>query len=315
MTAYVARRLLQAVPMVLGLTLIVFLLLQLAPGSPAAYLVPTDVHDPTQQQRIIHQLGLDRPVYVQYWDWLTRALHGDFGNAYTYGVPVTEIIGQRLGATLQLQIAAILFSVVVAIPLGVVSAVRRYGLLDHVVTTLSLFGLSMPNFWFALLLILTFSIHLGWVPTFGNGADASSLPQHATYFVLPVLVLGLATVPWYSRFMRASLLDVLQQDYIRCARARGVPERVVIAKHALKPAVLPVVTIIGLSLPRLVGGSVIVETIFAWPGLGNLAYDSILRKDFPVVMALTLLTSAFVIVLNLVVDVVYTILDPRISYG
>ncbi len=314
MSTYILRRVFQGIPMLLGLSAIVFVLLHVAPGSPAAYLLPTDALDPGQERRLIHQLGLDQPIWTQYFGWLLRALHGDFGTAYSYGVPVTEVITERLPATLQLQIAAISFSILLAIPVGVIAAVRRYSRLDHVVTTTSLFGLSMPNFWFALILILLLSVQLGWLPTFGNGADAGSPIERVPFFVMPILVLGLATVPWYSRFMRSSMLDVLQQDYIRCARARGVPEWLVLFKHALKPAILPVVTIIGLSLPRLVGGSVIVETIFAWPGIGRLAYDSILRRDFPVVMALTLLTGAFVILLNMVMDLIYTQLDPRISY-
>ena len=314
MSAYIVRRLLQAIPMLFGISVVVFALLQLAPGSPVAYLIPTQALDPDQQRRIAHQLGLDLPVWMQYWQWLTRVLHGDFGTAYTYGVPVSQLILDRLPATLELQVAAILFSIIVAIPVGVLAAVKRYSRIDHLVTTTSLFGLSMPNFWFALILIQIFSLRLGWLPTFGDGSNAGTIVDRFPYFVMPVLVLGLATVPWYARFMRSSMLDVLQQDYIRAACARGVPERLVLFRHALKPAILPVITVIGLSLPRLVGGSVIVETIYAWPGIGRLAYDSILRKDFPVVMALTLLTAAFVIVLNLVMDVVYTQLDPRISY-
>lgn len=312
MIAYVVRRLLQMVPMLLGLSILVFGLMQLAPGSPTTYLLPVDLQDPEQEQRLIESLGLDRPVWVQYTHWLGALLTGDFGTAYSYGQPVLDVIASRLVPTLQLQVSAITFSILLAVPVGVIAAVRRYSKVDHLVTTTSLFGLSMPNFWFALMLILVFSVHLGILPTFGTGEGP--LITRWPYFVMPLLVLGLATIPWYARFMRANMIETLQQDYIRAARARGFSDARVVLRHAFKPAVLPVITIVSLSLPRLVGGSVIVETIFAWPGLGRLAYDSILRQDYPVVMALTLLTGAFVMLVNLVTDLVYTMVDPRISY-
>ncbi len=279
MTLYVLRRLGQTIAMLWGLTIIVFALLQLAPGGPEEYLVPNNLTDPGQKQRIIHQLGLDQPMLTQYWHWLTEIVRGDFGTAYSYGQPVLKVIASRLAPTLELQVVVILLSIAVAIPIGVIAAVRRYSGVDHVVTTASLFGLSMPNFWFALLLILLFSVKLQWLPAYGNGSGLllGSIP----YFVLPTLVLGLALVPWYARFMRASMIETLQQDHIRTARA----------------------------------GSVIVESIFAWPGLGRLAYDSIVRQDFPLVMGLAVLTGGFVMLANLVVDLLYTVIDPRVVYG
>jgi len=309
---YIIRRLLLLIPMLLGLSVIVFGLLQLAPGNPAVYLLPQQATDPAQLQRITHQLGLDQPFYVQYWHWIGRILHGDFGTAYTYGQPVLHVIATRFKPTFELQIVAISFSLLFALPIGIIAAVKRYSKVDHAVTTVSLFGLSMPDFWFALMLMLLFGIKLGVLPTFSPGTG--SLLHRWTYFVMPVLVLGLATIPWYARFVRSSMIETLQQDYIRAARGRGVSERRIIFKHALKPSTLPVLTIFGLSLARLVGGSVIVETIFAWPGLGGLAYESILRKDYPIVMALTLLTGGFIMLLNLAMDVTYRLVDPRIQY-
>jgi len=294
------------------LTIVVFLLLQLAPGSPVTYLLPQNIADPDQERRLIATLGLDQPVWAQYWHWLVRLLHGDFGTAYSYSEPAISVINERLGPTLQLQIAAIVFSLLIAVPVGIISAVRRYRPIDHILTTGSLFGLSLPNFWFALMLIMLLSTRWHLLPTFGAGTG--SLATRAPYFVMPLLVLGLATVPWYARFMRANMIDTLRQDYVRAARARGVPEHRIVMRHALKPAVLPVITIVGLSLPRLVGGSVVVETISAWPGLGRLAYDSIQRKDYPVIMALVLLTGAFVMLINLFTDILYTVVDPRINY-
>jgi peptide/nickel transport system permease protein len=312
MGSYIARRLLLVIPMLLGLSVIVFGLLQLAPGNPAVYFLPQQSNDPAQLQRITHQLGLDQPVWVQYWHWISLIVRGNFGTAYTYGQPVLDVIRSRLAPTLELQITAITFSLILAIPVGVIAAVRRYTKVDHTVTTVSLFGLSMPDFWFALMLMLLFGIKLGILPTFGPGTG--SILDRWRYFVMPVLVLGLATIPWYARFVRGSMIETLQQDYIRAARGRGVSEWRIIFKHALKPSTLPLLTIFGLSLARLVGGSVIVETIFAWPGLGSLAYESILRKDYPIVMALTLLTGGFIMLLNLAMDVVYRIVDPRIQY-
>ena len=304
----------QSVIMLWGLTIIVFGLLQLAPGSPADYLIPANITDPGQLHRIVAQMGLNRPVYVQYWHWFDGILHGNFGTAYSYGVPVTTLIGQNLLPTLQLQILVIVLSIAISIPIGVMAAVRRNRPFDHVVTTGTLFGLSMPNFWFALLLILLFSVKFRLLPAFGDDLQGSFL-RSWSYFVLPAAVLSLALIPWYARFTRASMSESMQQDYIRTARASGLPERRIVFRDALKPALLPVVTVIGLSLPRLVGGSVIVESIFAWPGLGRLAYNSIQTQDAPVVMALALLTGAFVMIANLIVDIIYVALDPRVTYA
>lgn len=312
MAGYIVRRLLQAIAMLWGLSLILFLLLQLAPGSPIDYLIPQDLVDVGQKERLIRQLGLDQPLPVQYWHWLVNVLHGNLGTAYTYGLPVTQLITSRLLPTIELQGVVIVVSILIAIPAGVYAAVRRYTAVDHTVTTASLFGLSMPNFWFALMLILLFSVKLAWLPVSGNGVLGQSALQNWNYFVLPVAVLSLALIPWYARFTRASMIETLQQDYILTARALGVRNSRIYFRNALKPAILPVVTIIGLSLPRLIGGSVVVESIFAWPGLGRLAYDSIQRHDFPVVMGLGLLTGAFVMVVNLIIDLLYVALDPRV---
>jgi peptide/nickel transport system permease protein len=299
--------------MVVGLSLILFALLQLAPGSPVEYLIPQTVTDPTQRERLIHSLGLDLPVWQQYWNWLAGLFHGDFGTAYTFGQPVLSVIGQRLGPTLQLQIVVILLSIVISILVGVTAAVKRYSIFDHLATSGSLFGLSMPSFWFALMLIMLFSVRLGWLPVSGNGSGGGVFTDW-NYFVLPVVVLVLALVPWYSRFIRSGMIETLGQDYILTAKAFGIRKSRIYFRYSLKPALLPALTIVGLSLPRLLGGSVVVETIFAWPGLGRLAYDSILRHDFPVVMSLGLLSGAFVMVVNLFIDLLYVAIDPRVTF-
>lgn len=311
MRRYVVKRLAHTALLLVTLTVVVFVLLQLAPGNPADYLVPQTVTDPGQRDQIIAELGLDQPPLVQYGEWVSGVVRGDFGVAYTYRQPALEIIASRLGPTLQLQIVVIVLSILLAIPAGVIAALRRDTATDHVITTSTLFGLSMPNFWFALLLIMFFSVRLQWLPAFGAGDDPSALANWKHY-VLPATVLCLALVPWYARFMRAGMIDNLDRDFVRTSRALGVRERRVLFRHALKPSLLPVITIVGLSLPRLIAGSVIVETIFAWPGVGRLAYDSIVRGDFPVVMALAVLTGAFVMVANLVTDIVYALVDPRV---
>lgn len=297
--------------MIIGLSLILFTLLQLAPGNAVDHLIPETVTDPGQRDRLIHQLGLDRSPPEQYWHWLVQLLHGDLGTAYSYGQPVLTVIDRSLWPTAQLQTTVIVLSILIAIPAGVVAAVKRYSLLDHTVTSGSLFGLSMPSFWFALMLIMLFSVRLKWLPVSGNGTGP--FWQNLDHFVLPVIVLSLALVPWYARFVRAGMIETLGQDYIMTAKAFGIRKSRINFRYALKPALLPTLTIIGLSLPRLIGGSVVVESIFAWPGLGRLAYDSIQRHDFPIVMGLGLLTGAFVMLANLVIDLLYVAIDPRVS--
>jgi peptide/nickel transport system permease protein len=313
-TAFIARRLVQAVPLLFGLSLLVFALIQLAPGDPTVFFLPEHVRDPSQRERVIRALGLDQPPHVQYLRWLGATLQGDFGTAWNFSEPVSHLIAQRLWPTVELQVVSILFSLALAIPIGVVSATRRNSWADHSVSAISLFGLSLPDFWFALMLMLGLSLHLNWLPTVGAGTG-QPVWQRAPYFVMPVIVLGLRTIPWYARFTRSSMLEVMAQDYVRTARAKGMGERRVVYYHTLRNALIPVVTIFGLSLSRLVGGSVIVESVFAWPGIGRLALDAVLRRDYPVILALTLLTGAFVTVSNLVIDVVYTLIDPRIRYA
>ncbi len=313
LTNYVIRRLLLVIPLLLGLSMIIFLLIHLAPGDPTTYFIPEEGLDTAARERIARHLGLDQPLHIQYYRWLVRAVQGDFGQSFGYGRPVVQVVMQRLPATLELQVAAISLSLILAIPIGVVSALKKYSTLDHGVTSFAFLGLSMPEFWFALMLMLLFSVHLGLTPVTGAGVGMPGL-HRIPYFILPTVVLGLRTLAWYARFMRSSMLDVIRQDYITTARAKGLSQRVVVYKHALKNAMLPMVTIVGMSLPRLIGGAVIVESIFAWPGIGRLMYDAVLRRDYPVLMALTTFTGAFVLVLNVVVDIIYAFLDPRISY-
>lgn len=313
--AYIIRRILTIIPLLLGLSLFLFILLHLTPGDPTVFYLPPDrAVDPAIRERVMARLGLDQPLYVQYWRWLTSALQGDFGFAYGYGEPVLSLIGGRMPATIRLQLMALALALVIAIPIGIISATRQYSLLDNLVTSFAFFGLSMPNFWFALVLIFFFAVQLNWLPSVGDGIE-KPFPESLLHLIMPALVLAFNDMALYARFMRSSMLEVIRQDYITTAKAKGLPQQAVLFRHAFKNAMLPMITIIGLSLPRLLGGSIIVESIFAWPGVGRLGYDAVLRRDYPTIMALTMLTAAVIMLINLLVDIAYSFADPRIVYG
>lgn len=316
MAAYVVRRILMVFPLLLGISMLIFLLIQLAPGDPTMYFLPESAEfevDPELRQRIIAELGLDQPIPIQYWRWLTSAVRGDFGNSFTHRIPVIQVIMSRLGHTFQLQLSALILSISIAIPVGVISAVKQYSVLDHTVTSLSMLGISIPNFWLALMLMLVFSLHLGWVPSSGSGYGLPAL-ERIRYFILPTIVLSFTHMASYVRFMRSSFLEEIRQDYVRTARAKGLRDQVVLYRHVLRNAILPVITIIGMSLPRLLGGAIIVETIFAWPGIGRLSYNAVLRRDYPTIMGTTTMMATVVIMANLLTDVTYAFVDPRIKY-
>ncbi len=311
---YILGRLLMLAPLLLGLTIIIFAMIHLAPGDPSLAFLSEQANDPELRAQVRRNLGLDQPLPVQYWLWLSKVLQLDFGTAFTFNrKPVIELIGERLWPTIELQALALVVSLLIAIPLGIVSARRQYSLTDNVATAGSFLGLALPNFWVALLLQLAFGVALGWLPVSTPGQGAGGL-ERLKYFILPGIVLAFPLVAVFVRFMRSSMLEVINQDYIRTARAKGLAENIVTYRHALKNALLPMVTVVGTQIPRLLSGAVIVEYIFAWPGLGSLAYESILRRDYPVIMALTLLTGAAVLVVNLLVDLAYVFLDPRIAF-
>ncbi|MGD8466680.1 MAG: ABC transporter permease [Anaerolineae bacterium] len=314
MMRYVIRRLLIMIPLLLGLSLFVFILIRLAPGDPTVfYLPPERAADPAIRLKVMARLGLDQPLHIQYIRWLTSAIQGDFGYAYGYGEPVLKLIADHVPATVQLQLAALILALVVALPIGIISATRQYSLLDNSVTIFAFFGLSMPNFWFALMLMLLFAVKWDVLPAVGAGMGKPFL-ERIPYFVMPVVVLAFTYMAVYVRFMRSSMLENIRQDYVITARAKGLRERSVLFGHALKNAILPVITIVGMSIPRLIGGSIIIESVFAWPGIGRLGYDAVLRRDYPTIMGLTMLTAAFVMFVNLLVDILYSYADPRIVY-
>lgn len=314
MVRYITRRLLTMIPLLLGLSLFVFILIRLAPGDPSVfYLPPERAADPAIREKVLVRLGLDQPLHIQYIRWLTSALQGDFGYAYGYGEPVLKLIGDHVPATVQLQLSALILALAIALPIGIISATRQYSLLDNTVTVFAFFGLSMPNFWFALMLMLLFAVRWDVLPAVGAGMGKPAV-ERIQYFIMPMVVLAFNYMAVYVRFMRSSMLENIRMDYVTTARAKGLSENQVLFGHALKNAILPVITIVGMSIPRLIGGSIIIESVFAWPGIGRLGYDAVLRRDYPTIMGLTILTAAFVMLVNLVVDVLYSYIDPRIVY-
>ena len=313
--SYLLRRLGFAALMLVGVSMILFAIMRIAPGGPEAVLIGGEFSAEAAAQ-IRARLGLDRPLVVQYVTWAGAALRGDLGRSFKSGDPVATLIADRLGPTLQLTGGALLLALVVALPLGVLAAVRRGSAWDTLGSAVSLFGVSFPSFWLGIMLILLFSEALPWLPPsglaeYGREAEPLSRLRHA---ILPTLTLGLIQMAAVMRFTRSSLLEALRQDYVRTARAKGLADGRVIWRHALRNALIPVVTVVGLSLPTLVGGAVLTETVFAWPGIGRLAVGAVFERDYPVIMGVNLVVAGVVIAANMLVDVIYTVIDPRISY-
>lgn len=314
--------------MSLGLiSVISFGLMNLAPGGPMAVYAENPKITAAAKARIIKQMGLDQPAAVRYVLWMKALFRGDLGLSYKTGRPVATEISERLPATLTLMAVSFLISVGIAIPIGIFSATHRNSWADYLVTFGSFIGLSLPTFWFGLLMLLVFSLKLDWFPAGGyltpwfNAADYPGwlqpwavLGEHLRYLVMPALVLGLANIASWSRYMRSSMLEVIHQDYIRTARAKGTPERLVVFKHALRNALTPIITVMALDLPSFFGGAIVTESIFAWPGMGRLFITSVFNRDYQILMGITVITAVLVIGANLLADLVYTVLDPRVKY-
>lgn len=315
MGQYIVRRILMLIPLMLGLSLIMFFLLRLAPGDPAtAMMSPQAANNPAYLEQTRKNLGLDEPLYMQYLIWLKNLATGDLGTAYSFNnKPVLDLIGERAGATIMLQGAALTIALSIAVPVGIISATKQYSPWDHSVTITSFVGLAVPNFWLALLLQIWLGVKLGLFPIISTGQGNLPWEERWKYFVLPVIVLALPSIAYFSRFMRSSMLEVINQDYMTTARSKGLSHSSVLYRHGLRNALLPLVTVIGLQLPQILGGAVIIEQIFAWPGLGLLAWDAIARRDYPVILGITMLTGATIMVVSVLVDVVYVLLDPRVS--
>ncbi len=322
MLRYIVIRLLNCVPLLMGITLITFFVIRLAPGNPTFY---EGAFNPKVKPEAVKKLerlyGLDRPLHEQYLIWLKRVIHLDFGNSFIDGKPVIEKIKERLPVTLIINLLSLGLILIVAIPIGIISAVKRNSLLDKGLTVLVFIGFSMPGYWLALLLMILFGIKLRILPISGlESINASQLKglalwiDRAKHLILPVFISAFGGLAGFSRYMRQSMLEVLHQDYITTARAKGLPERLVITRHALRNALMPIVTLLGLSVPGLIGGSVIFETIFAIPGMGQLFYEAAMARDYPTIMGILTIGAVLTLIGNLLADISYALIDPRIRY-
>jgi peptide/nickel transport system permease protein len=330
MSRFLAKRLLQMVPLVVGLSVIVFLLLAAAPGDPVDLLVFGNPNvRPEDVARLKHLYGLDQPLHIRYVKWLWAALHGDLGYSRTYKQPVLELMWWRIGNSLWLQIPAFGLALAVSVPIGIYSALRQYSSLDFAATFFTFFGISIPAFWFGIMMIYLFSVWhpwtvlpaLEWLRLPAGGFSTPGIPpgpaaylDRLRYMTLPTIVLSLLFMASYTRYTRSSMLEVVRQDYVRTARSKGLSEGKVVNKHALRNALIPLVTVIALSVPALFSGAPLTETVFGWPGVGRLLVDAVLAGDFAVAQGIIIFLAALVIIFNLLADVSYALLDPRIRY-
>jgi peptide/nickel transport system permease protein len=301
MKNYIIKRVLQIIPLLIGISLITFFVMHLAPGDPTSLFTDPNIK-PEELARIRANWGLDKPVIVQYFIWLKNAARLDLGYSYISGKPVIEEIAERLPATLLLMSISYFFILLISIPVGVISAVRKNSAFDNIFTVISFTFMAVPTFWLALVFMMFFSLYLAWLPPFGN-------------IVLPVAVMVISGLAGITRYQRAGMIEVLGQDYIKVARAKGMPENIVIYKHALRNALLPIITLLGMSLPDLFGGAFIIETIFAWPGMGRLGVSAVFSRNYPEIMAITLITAILIVCGNLLADIGYAFVDPRIRYA
>ena len=334
MLSFLFKRLAVVIPTFIGITLLVFALIRMIPGDPVEAMSGERGMDPARHARLLHEFGLDRPLPVQYGEFVWKALHGDLGFSIVSHEPVLSEFLDRFPATFELALCAILFAAVVGIPAGMLAAVKRNTPVDYGVMGVSLAGYSMPIFWWALLLILYFSVHLGWTPVSGRLAiefdpprvtglmlvdtwlsgEDGAFESALSHLILPAIALGTIPLATLARMTRSSMLEVLREDYIRAARATGLSPFRVVAKHALRNALIPVVTVVGLQVGVLLGGAVLTETIFAWPGIGKWLIEAIHRRDYPVVQGGILICAVLVIVVNLAVDLLYGVINPRIRH-
>lgn len=330
MQRYLARRLLQIIPIALGISVLIFTLLTLAPGDPVDLLITSNPRvKPEDVARLKRIYGLDQPIHIRYVKWLGRTVRGDLGFSRNYKQPVTELMRQRIANSLWLTVTAFILALLVAVPVGIYSALHQYSALDYLATTFTFFGVSVPIFWFAIMAIYMFAVWHPWtaipalawlvLPPGGMGTPGmeGGLPvvvDRLRYMILPSIVLALLSMASYTRYTRSSMLEVIRQDYVRTARAKGLGESVVVNKHALRNALIPLVTIVALSISGLFAGAPITETVFAWPGVGRLLVDSVIGGDYVAAQAVLMFLALLVLVFNLLADVGYALLDPRIRY-
>jgi len=328
------RRIVLIVPVIFGVSIIVFVIMHVIPGDPARLILADIGASAEELQELRHALGLDRPLPVQYVDYVSKAIRGDFGQSIHFEQPVMGLILERIPATLELTVTSFILSMAIALPIGVLSALKRNTVIDYIVMTGATLGISLPTFWIGIMLIMLVAVNLGWLPSFGR-IDYAVAPQRITGFLLidslftwnipalkstlihltlPALALGTASATFSARFIRSSILEVLGQDYVAVARAKGLHERVVITRHVLRNALIPVTTLIGLRMGALLGGAVVTETIFAWPGMGRLVIQAIYNRDFVLVQGVVFFFALIRVTINLVTDLLYVQIDPRIGH-
>ena len=313
MTRYLVRRLLQSVVLLVVVSIVGFAVLNLAPGGPLAAYALNPGMTQADRERLAHQMGLDQPLPVQYGRWVSGLLVGDWGRSFRDSRPVLSSIAERVPATVELMLSSTLLAVFLGVLVGLLGALRRYSLFDYLATIGAMIALSLPTFWFGLMVIFLFSVRLGWLPSGGIMTEGGgSLPDRLQHLVAPMLVLALVTLAIWSRYTRSAMLDVIQQDYMRTARAKGLHEWVILVRHGLRNAVLPLITLAGLQLPTLFGGALVTETVFTWPGMGRLFVDSLGYRDYPILMGTLMLTAVLVLAGNLLADLLYAAVDPRI---
>lgn len=316
MISYIIRRCLMAIPLLIGITIISFAIIKTAPGGPTSLLMDPGLK-PEDRIKFEEKYGLNDPLYVQYGKWLGNMVKGDFGTSLIRrGVPVNEMIMNRLPNTLLLMGVSTFLAFLIAIPFGIFSALRPYTKLDYTITVGSFLGVATPGFWLGLMMIMFFGVKLGWFPTGGVATLNApfSVWDRLHHLMMPAFVLATADMAALTRYTRSSMLDVLQQDYIRTAKAKGFREGTIILKHGLRNGMIPIITLFGLMLPSFIGGAAITEAVFSWPGIGRLFIESAFSRDYPVIMALTVISAAFVVIGNLIADILYAIFDPRIEY-
>lgn len=303
MLSYILKRLGHTLLVIIGISIISFVFLQLS-GDPVGLMLPQDATS-QQIEELRQKLGLDDPVVLQYLRFVGNALQGDLGRSLFSNEPVAGLILERLPATVELAFFSMVFALLIALPIGIVSALKRGTFIDTASMILALFGLSMPHFWLGIMMIMLFSVQLGWLPTSGRGSFSQ--------IIMPAAAMGISMVALFARLTRSTMLEVLGQDYVRTARAKGLPEHLVIAKHALKNAMIPLITMVGMEFGLLLGGAVIIETVFAWPGVGRLIVQAIMDRDYPVVQGAVMLLAMIFVMVNLLVDLAYGWLDPNVS--
>jgi peptide/nickel transport system permease protein len=313
---YVVRRLIGAVPLLLGVAVLSYVFMQLAPGSPDDLYARNTRMSEAQLAAIRHNMGLDKPVHIQFLRWLGNLLQGDLGTSTSQYRPVWEVIWEVFPNTAYLILTGLSISLVVSLAFGVLAAVRPFGIFDNITSFFSYFGLAMPVFWFGLMLQILFAVKLGWLPSASmhspRGSGAGDLAKH---LVLPAFTIAIGSIASWSRFVRSSTIEALGQDYVRTARAKGLREQAVLWGHVMRNALVPFVTVVSIDIPLYLTGAVLTETVFSWPGMGRLFYDALTKRDYPILMGILILGAILIVIGNLVADILYGVLDPRIKYS